>query len=80
MKKVIDLSAHNRIPTDWTAVKHSVDGVILRCGYRGYGTKGTLVEDKKFRQFRDACIGTKGIWYDHQVSVSNPQPIEAPAN
>ena len=32
------------------------------------------------QDFPCALIGTKGIWYDHQVSVSNPQPIEAPAN
>ena len=78
MKKVIDLSAHNRIPTDWTAVKHSVDGVILRCGYRGYGTKGTLVEDKKFRQFRDACESFNipyGVYF-FPTSLSCAEAIE----
>ena len=24
---------------------------------------------------RDALIGTKGTWYDHKVSVRNPQPL-----
>jgi len=78
MKKVIDLSAHNRIPTDWTAVKHSVDGVILRCGYRGYGAKGTLVEDKKFRQFRDACESFNipyGVYF-FPTSLSCAEAIE----
>ena len=23
-----------------------------------------------------ALVGTKGTWYDHQVSVSNPEPVE----
>ena len=23
-----------------------------------------------------ALIGTKGVWYDHKVSVSNPEPLE----
>ena len=55
MKKVIDLSSHNQIPYDWTAVKYYVDGAILRCGYRGYSAKGSLVEDKRFRQFQRAC-------------------------
>lgn len=28
-------------------------------------------------EFDLALIGTKGIWYDHKVSVSNPQPLQA---
>lgn len=27
-------------------------------------------------EFDLALIGSKGIWYDHKVSVSNPEPIE----
>ena len=27
-------------------------------------------------EFDLALIGTKGVWYDHKVSVSNPEPIE----
>ncbi|MCI7106930.1 MAG: iron transporter [Agathobacter sp.] len=27
-------------------------------------------------EFDLALIGTKGIWYDHKVSVSNPEPVE----
>ena len=30
-------------------------------------------------EFPCALIGTKGVWYDHQVSVSNPEPAENPA-
>lgn len=55
MRKVIDLSQHNSFPTSWEMVKAEVDGVILRCGYRGYGKSGTLVEDKKFRHFKKMC-------------------------
>ena len=44
----IDVSSHNG-SIDWTAVANSgVDYVIIRCGYRGYGS-GALVEDSKFR-------------------------------
>ena len=32
------------------------------------------------QEFPCALIGTKGVWYDHQVSVSNPQPVETPAD
>ena len=27
-------------------------------------------------EFDLACIGKKGVWYDHKVSVSNPVPVE----
>jgi len=30
-------------------------------------------------EFPCALIGSKGKWYDHQVSVSNPEPVENPA-
>lgn len=46
--KVIDVSQHNGTIT-WKNVKNKVDAVILRAGYRGYGSAGTLTEDKKFR-------------------------------
>jgi hypothetical protein len=29
------------------------------------------------REFDCALVGTKGKWYDHKVSVSNPEPISA---
>ena len=28
------------------------------------------------REFDLALLGTKGVWYDHKVSVSNPQPVD----
>ena len=28
-------------------------------------------------EFDLALIGTKGVWYDHKVSVSNPEPAES---
>ena len=27
-------------------------------------------------EFPCALIGTKGVWYDHMVMVSDPQPVE----
>ena len=50
---IIDLSKYNAA-TDWSQVKKSVSGVILRCGYRGYGS-GKIVEDAKFKEFAAAC-------------------------
>ena len=45
MSKVIDLSTYNTV-IDWSKVKQNVDGVIIRCAYRGYGS-GRIVKDKK---------------------------------
>lgn len=46
--KVIDVSEHNGTVT-WKTVKGKADAVILRAGYRGYGSAGTLATDKKFK-------------------------------
>lgn len=44
----IDVSSHNG-SIDWDAVKNAgVSYVIIRCGYRGYGS-GAMVEDSQFR-------------------------------
>ena len=78
MKRVIDLSSHNQIPYDWSAVKYSVDGVILRCGYRGYSSKGSLVIDKRFRQFQRACeqFGIPYGVYFFPTSISIAEAVE----
>lgn len=51
--KVIDLSKYNLV-SDWSKVKTAVDGVIIRCAYRGYGS-GKIVQDSKFAEFATAC-------------------------
>lgn len=58
MSKIIDLSKYN-VVADWGAVANSVDGVIIRAGYRGYGS-GKVVQDAKFVEFAQACK-EKGI-------------------
>lgn len=46
----VDVSAFQK-DIDWRAVKASgVDFAMLRLGYRGWGQKGTLVEDEYIRQ------------------------------
>lgn len=52
--KVFDFSAHNRI-LDWNLIKQDCDAVILRCGYRGYGSTGRLMKDAKFEEYRAKC-------------------------
>ena len=52
-KKIVDLSKYNTI-TNWGMIKSSVDGAILRCGYRGYGS-GKIAIDARFPEYAEAC-------------------------
>lgn len=65
----IDVSRYNG-NIDWKAVKNAgVDYVIIRCGYRGYGS-GVLVEDTKFRaniQGATAAGLKVGVYYFSQA-------------
>lgn len=69
---IIDLSKWNTV-RDWNLVKTSVDGIIIRCGYRGYGS-GKIVEDAKFKEFANACRANKipfGLYFMSQaISIS----------
>lgn len=47
--KVIDVSQYNGTIA-WKNVKGNVDAAIIRAGYRGYGSVGTLATDKKFKE------------------------------
>ncbi len=47
----VDVSHHDG-EIDWKAVKDAgIEFAILRIGYRGYGSEGTLNEDKMFRTY-----------------------------
>ena len=48
-KPIIDLSHHNTV-NDWNKVAQSVNGVILRLGYRSYGS-GIITQDKQYATF-----------------------------
>lgn len=48
-KPIIDLSHHNTV-NDWNQVAQSVNGVILRLGYRSYGS-GIITQDKQYATF-----------------------------
>lgn len=63
MKKIIDVSQwQGRISSaNWDEIKKSVDGVIIRLGYRGYGN-GALKLDTEFTNNLNACK-LKGIPY-----------------
>ena len=46
---IIDLSHHNTV-SNWNNVANNVSGVILRLGYRSYGS-GQIMVDKKYNEF-----------------------------
>ena len=76
MKQILDLSHYNKV-TDWSAVKKAVDGVILRCAYRGYGS-GKIVADNKFKEYAEACnrVGLPfGIYFMSQA-INEDEGIE----
>lgn len=51
--KILDFSKYNTIK-DWNKVKENCDGIILRCGVRGY-TTGKIKIDTKFEEFAEKC-------------------------
>lgn len=78
MKKIIDLSKYNTI-TDWNKVKNSVDGIIIRCGYRGY-TSGKIADDAKAAEFAKQCNAHGipfGVYFMSQAITSQEGQQEA---
>lgn len=68
-KKVIDVSQWNG-GINWPSVAKSVDAVIIRVGYRGYGNAGTLATDPKFKANIQSAIAAKipvGIYWCSQA-------------
>lgn len=66
---------------DWKKVKNSgVEFVIIRVGYRGYGSAGTLVEDPRFKTYLDgaAKAGLKvGVYFYTQAITTAEAQEEA---
>ena len=76
---IIDLSQYNTI-TSWDEIKKSVDGVIFRLGYRGYGNSGNLVLDKCFHKYLSECTNRNipyGIYFVTQAVSSGEGREEA---
>lgn len=79
--EIIDVSQFNTI-TSWAAVAASgtVKGAIIRAGYRGYGTKGTLVTDSKFHTNMSAAIAAGlpvGVYFVTQAVTEAEAIAEA---
>ena len=62
-------------PIDWEALKkQGITGAIIRAGYRGYGTEGTIVKDQYFDQnvqgALDAGLNVGVYFYTQAISVA----------
>ena len=60
--EVADISTYNAI-SNYTSFANAVDGVILRGGYRGYGSSGTMVKDNKLETHYAGLVGKTKIGY-----------------
>ena len=76
--KGIDVSIYQGI-IDWKKVKDdNVDFVIIRAGYRGYGSNGTLVTDGKFKANIEGAIKNNidvGVYFFSQA-INEKEAIE----
>ena len=79
-RKVIDISVWNSGSTiNWDVLRENVDGIIIRVGYRGYGSAGTLKTDKKFKEYADKCMEYKipfGVYWFAQ-DITQIEAIES---
>ena len=75
-KPIIDLSHHNTV-SNWDKVANAVQGVILRLGYRSYGS-GQIMIDKKYHEFLTQVKARKipyGIYF-FPTSINEKEAIE----
>lgn len=80
-KKVIDISVFNTV-SSYNQIVNSTDGAILRAGYRGYGSSGTLVKDTKFESYYSGLKSAKssypvGVYWVTQAITTSEAKAEA---
>lgn len=76
-KKVIDVSQWNKV-TSWATVAKNVDAAIIRAGYRGYGSAGTLKTDPSFASHIGGAIKAGlpvGVYWCSQA-LSDSEALE----
>jgi hypothetical protein len=55
---IIDISQFQPV-VDYAKIAKEIDGIIVRIGYRGYGSAGTLVKDNKFDTHMTGIVKNK---------------------
>lgn len=69
---VLDVSKYNTI-SNYASCASSVSGVIIRCGYRGYGSSGSLQKDNHFDTHYNGFNGKTKIgmyWFSTAINTS----------
>ena len=70
--KIIDISKWNANTLDWKKISKTVNGVIIRIGYRGYKDPGHMKIDPKFKEYADMCTAYKipfGVyWFAQEIT------------
>jgi GH25 family lysozyme M1 (1,4-beta-N-acetylmuramidase) len=69
---VLDVSKYNDI-SDYATCAKSIDGVIMRCGYRGYGSSGSLQTDNHFSAHYNGFNGKTKIgmyWFSTAITTT----------
>lgn len=77
MKKIIDISQF-QTGVDYSAAAEEIDGVIVRIGYRGWGSAGTLCRDTMFDTHMKGIVENKipyGFYFFSQA-VNTDEAIE----
>ena len=78
LRRGIDVS-HYQGEIDWAKVKESgVEFVIVRVGYRGYGTEGNLAEDRMYEQNIQGALdaGLKVGVYIYSQAITEEEAVE----
>ena len=67
---VLDVSKYNTV-SNYNAAAASIHGVIIRTGYRGYGSSGTLVKDSLFETHYNGFLGKTKLgvyWFSQAIT------------
>jgi len=72
--EIIDVSRHNTI-TNYATVAKNVDGVIMRCGYRGYGTGKNVVDENFTKNYNGFKGKTKIGYYFVSQAISTTEAV-----
>ena len=69
---VMDISKYNTV-TDYTSAAAAINGVLIRIGYRGYGSSGTLVKDPLFDTHYSSFSGKTKVgiyWFTQAITTA----------
>lgn len=77
--KIIDISKWNSGKLNWKKISTTVDGVIIRIGYRGFKDPGHIKIDPKFKEYANICTEYKipfGVYWFAQ-EITEKESIES---